>query len=228
MEISNVINAVDQALPMAIGLMLSPFPVLALLIILMTANARQNSFGFMIGWFLGIMAVALLTFLVPAIAGGNREPSVASGWIRLTFGVLLLIGAVKQFNKRPGKGETPQIPRLIERLDRVGVGASLFTGFLLSGVNVKNLMFIAGGTLTIIQAPGAISAHLLAFVIFTLIGTLLLFLILMVYFVLGDKAQQALMTSRKWLTQHVYVVLAALLFFISAILLSQAGEILLP
>ncbi len=205
MDISNILSALNPALPMAIGLMLSPFPVLALLIILMTANARHNLVGFMAGWFLGIVAVALLTYLVPGIAGDNSEPSATSGWVRLFFGFLLLIGAVKQYGKRPRRGETPQMPRLIERLDRVGVGTSLFTGFLLSGVNVKNVMFIAGGTVAITNSPGSVYSHGWALFLFTLVGSTLLFLVIGIYFGLGIKAQEALIICRQWLTRYVYV-----------------------
>ena len=225
-DFPTIIHAVNQTWPMAIGLMLSPFPVLALLIILMTANARRNSLWFMIGWFTGIIAVAMLAYFIPGLLGGNNEPTATSGWVRVAFGILLLIGANRQYGKRPKKGEVPKIPRLIARLDRVGIGSSLFTGFLLSGINVKNVMFIAGGTLTIVKAPGSLFTHAFAFIIFMLIGTTLLFLLLGAYFIYGTKSQEILFKCRMWLTQHVYSVLAGLLMFISALLFFQAWQIL--
>lgn len=209
-------------MPMAIGLALSPLPVLALLIILMTANARRNALWFLAGWIFGIILVGGLVSMVPSLIPGNSPTTGSSLWIKFIFGIFLLIGAWHQYRKRPLRGEAPKVPRLLTRLDNVGIRQSMFTGFVLSGLNVKNVMFIGGGIIAMITAGASQFTLAAAFFAFICIGSALLILPIVLFYLLGSKAEQLLINARHWLTQHVQVVLAVLLLVLSAVLLYKS------
>ena len=46
--------AVGQMLPYAVGVMVSPMPVVAMVLMLVTPQARANGIAFVLGWILGI------------------------------------------------------------------------------------------------------------------------------------------------------------------------------
>ncbi len=50
-------DAVGQVLPMAVGVALSPVPIIALILMLVTPRARVNGPAFVVGWLLGLAIV---------------------------------------------------------------------------------------------------------------------------------------------------------------------------
>ena len=52
-----LVEAIKQSLPFAFGIALSPLPIAAIIMILMSARARTNAPAFLLGWFLGLLLV---------------------------------------------------------------------------------------------------------------------------------------------------------------------------
>ena len=65
--------AIGQSLPIAIGVMISPLPIVAVVLMLLSDNAKANAFAFVLTW---LVAIALLTgavaFLAAASTGSER------------------------------------------------------------------------------------------------------------------------------------------------------------
>lgn len=59
-------EAIGQSLPVAVGVMVSPLPVVAVVLMLLSGKARANAFAFVLTWF---VAIALLTGVVAFLAG---------------------------------------------------------------------------------------------------------------------------------------------------------------
>ena len=215
-------SALESAMPMAIGLALSPLPVLALLIILMTANARSNALWFLSGWVFGIVSVGGLAYFIPSLIPEDSSSSGISLWIRFITGIFLLIGAWYQYRKRPNHGEAPRVPGWITRLDDVSARQSIFTGFALSGLNVKNAVFIGGGIIAMITAGVSDFSLGAAFIIFMCIGSTFVILPIVLFYIFGTRAEASLAKARHWLSRHIHSVLALLLLVISLILLYQS------
>jgi threonine/homoserine/homoserine lactone efflux protein len=188
----------------------------------MTANARRNALWFLGGWVLGIIIVGGLVYIVPTLIPENSTTSENSLWIRFAIAIFLLIGAWHQYQSRPLRGEVAKVPRLLTRLDNVGIRQSMFTGFVLSGLNVKNVMFTGGGIIAMISAGVSQFALATAFFIFICIGSTLLILPVVLYYIFGSRAERFLIKARHWLSYHVQVVLALLLLAVSLILLYQS------
>ena len=53
-----MLSVLGQVLPEAIGIALSPFPIIGLILMLLSKNARKNSLMFMLGWLAGLTIVA--------------------------------------------------------------------------------------------------------------------------------------------------------------------------
>jgi hypothetical protein len=81
-------EAIGQMLPFAVGIMVSPMPVVAMVLMLVTPQARANGIAFVLGWIFGIgLAGAILLLLAgPADVGGDGEPGVWVDWLKLLLG----------------------------------------------------------------------------------------------------------------------------------------------
>src|SRR5262249_62401277 len=71
-------DAIAQMLPAAVGVAISPMPIVAVLLMLVTARGRVNGPAFLMGWWLGISVVGALVFLsageIDAAGGGGAPP----------------------------------------------------------------------------------------------------------------------------------------------------------
>jgi threonine/homoserine/homoserine lactone efflux protein len=127
-------------LPSAVGVALSPVPIIAVILMLGTPRARSNGSAFALGWVIGLVVVSVVVVL---LASGSDDPdsgtSTAVDVIKLLFGVLFLVMAVGQWRKRPRAGTTAQMPKWMQAIDQFTAGKSLGLGVALSAANPKNL-----------------------------------------------------------------------------------------
>lgn len=154
-----------ELLTPAIGVALSPVPIIAVVLMLATPRARSNGLAFGAGWMVGVATVTtigLLTF--SGTSGDEQEGSTFQSVVILLLGVLLLLAAVKQWRGRPGPGEEPDLPAWMATIDTFTAGRSFGIGALLAGLNPKNIAMsvvaaaaIAGGALTGAQQAVAIA-----------------------------------------------------------------------
>jgi amino acid transporter len=80
-------QALGQLLPLAIGVALSPIPIIAVILVLFSARTKSNGAAFLLGWLIGIGAVAAIA-LVSADAASvstESEASNASSWVNRSF-----------------------------------------------------------------------------------------------------------------------------------------------
>ena len=70
-------SVIGDILPLALGIAISPIPIIAAILMLLSPKARGTSVGFLLGWVLGIVvAVVVFTLLAsvhPRAGSGCRE-----------------------------------------------------------------------------------------------------------------------------------------------------------
>ena len=108
-------QAIGELLPLAVGVALSPIPIIAVILMLATPKARSNGPAFALGWIVGLVAVSVIVLVV---AGGADDPSSTASdsvnWVRLLLGLAFVSMALKQWRKRPKKGETATMPKWMD------------------------------------------------------------------------------------------------------------------
>ena len=57
-------EAIGEVLPVAVGVAVSPVPIIAVILMLVTARARVNGPAFIVGWLLGLAAVGAIVMAV--------------------------------------------------------------------------------------------------------------------------------------------------------------------
>ena len=95
--------AIGQILPLAVGVALSPVPIIAVALMLMSQRARLNGPVFVIGWLIGLAVIGVIVLAVagPGDASSHGKPATWVSVLKLVLGVLLLLLAVRQWHGRP-------------------------------------------------------------------------------------------------------------------------------
>ena len=138
-----MLSVFGQVLPEAVGIALSPIPIIGLILMLLSKNARKNSLMFMLGWLAGLAVAAVIVLaLVNAgrIAAGQSAAQTGVLWGKFLLGIALLFLAFRQWRSRPKPGQEATLPKWMATINSVQPGRGLALGALLSGVNPKNLL----------------------------------------------------------------------------------------
>ena len=134
-----------QILGSAVGVAISPVPIIAVILMLFSRKATVNSVSFLLGWVFGLLGVGLIV-LALGLETSDGGPSTTSGWIKVAIGALFLLLGVKQWHARPKKGEHASTPGWMAAIDDFTAVKSFGIALLLSAVNPKNLgLTVAAG-----------------------------------------------------------------------------------
>ncbi|GAA4379791.1 GAP family protein [Agromyces bauzanensis] len=216
-------SAMGDILPLALGVAISPVPIIAAILMLLSPKAKGTSVGFLIGWVLGIViAVTLFTLLASVIP--EQDPDVSkpiTGTIKLLLGAALLFLVVRQWRSRPKSGETAALPKWMSAIDTMTAGRGLVIGFLLSAVNPKNLLMAVGAGL-IIGAAGLSGGEVaIVIVVFTLIAASTVAIPVIAYLLASKRMAAPLEALRTWLVQNNATVMALLLLVIGVVVIGK-------
>jgi hypothetical protein len=216
-------EAIGQSLPLAVGVALSPVPIIAVVLLLTTARARANGPAFVLGWLvgLGIVGAIVLALAGPGGASEEGQPAAWVSWLKLLLGLGLVLVAVRQFRGRPRGDEEAPLPKWMGAIDRFGPGQALGGGAALAGANPKNLLLAVAAAAAIAQTgiPGGQQA--VAYAVFAVIGTLGVGTPVGIYLAMGKRSAELLGRLKDWMGHHNAVIMAVLCLVIGVKLLGD-------
>lgn len=216
-------SVIGDILPLALGVAISPIPIIAAILMLLSPRARSTSVAFLGGWTLGII-VAVSVFSLLSSVLPEKDPDASqpiAGWIKIVLGVLLLLLAVKQWRGRPKEGEAATLPAWMSAIDSMTVARAAGLGFLLSAVNPKNLLMAAGAGVIIGSAGLGGGAIVLCIAIFVVIAAASVAVPVIAYLVASSAMEAPLERLRVWLQQNNATVMAVLLLVIGVVMIGK-------
>jgi hypothetical protein len=216
-------QAIGQMLTMAVGIAVSPLPIIAVVLMLVTPQGRVNAPAFVLGW---VLTIAVLGGVLIAVGVGSGTsdsggPSTATSVLKLVLGGLLLLVAGKQWRDRPASGEEPPMPKWMGALDGFTPVKALGAGMLLSGLNPKNLLLIIAGAAAVAGAGASRGEEAVSWALFTLIATVGVATPVVIAFAMGDRSKDLLESLKAWLAHNNAVIMAILLLVIGVKLLGD-------
>ena len=112
-------QAIGDMLPSAVGVVSSPLPIVAVVLMLVTARGRVNGPVFVLGWWIGLAVVEAIVLSIAGRAGAtdDGEPATWVDVLLLVLGVLLPLVALRQWRGRPHGGEEAPTPKWMGALD---------------------------------------------------------------------------------------------------------------
>jgi Sap, sulfolipid-1-addressing protein len=216
-------QAIGQTLSLAVGVALSPVPIIAVILMLVTPRAHTNGPAFIVGWLAGLAIVGAVVLLVagPTNANDNGEPATWVDILKIVLGALVLRIALRQWRRRPHEGEEAATPKWMGAIDAFTPVKAAGAGAVLAGANPKNLLLAVAAAAAIAQTgiPGGQQAG--AYAVFALIGTVGVAAPVVIYFVLGDRSGPVLDRLKQWMAEHNAVIMAVLCLVIGAKLIGD-------
>lgn len=214
---------IGDILPLALGIAISPIPIIAAILMLLSPQAKGTSIGFLLGWILGIVVVlvAFILFASAVTPADPGQPQPVAGVLKLLLGALMLFLAVKQWRSRPSGDVEPALPSWMAAIDQFTAAKGLGLGFLLSAVNPKNLLMGAGAGVAIGSAGLAPGATATTVVVFTAIAAASVAVPVVGYLLASQAMAAPLQSLRVWLLNNNATVMAILLLVIGVTLLGK-------
>ena len=216
-------SVIGDLLPLALGIAISPIPIIAAILMLLSPKATGTSVGFLLGWVLGIV-VAVVVFTLLGSIIPEQDPDQAkpiAGVVKILLGAGLLFLALRQWRSRPVNGETAALPKWMAAIDTMTAGRGFVLGFLLSAVNPKNLLMAAGAGV-IIGTSGLTGGEItVAIVVFVVIAACSVAVPVIAYLVASKRMAAPLEALRGWLVQNNATVMAVLLLVIGVVLVGK-------
>jgi threonine/homoserine/homoserine lactone efflux protein len=217
-------QAIGQILPEAVGVALSPVPIIAVILMLVTPGARTNGPAFVVGWLVGlaVVGVVVLALASPADANDGGKPATWVDVLKLVLGLLLVLVALRQWRGRPHGNEEAAVPKWMGAIERFTPPKSAGAGAVLSAANPKNLLLAVAAGAAIAQTGISGGEQAAAYAVFAVVATAGVAAPVVIYFALGDRAGPILDGLEGWMSRNNAVIMAVLCLVIGAKLVGDA------
>lgn len=207
---------IGEIIPFGVGVALSPFPIIAALLLLTAPAGVGGGWLFLGGRAIGFSALTAIFAVLTELIDSAAESTLPAAVLRILLGLVLIVFAVRKFVTRPRAGQEPKLPAWMRSIDGMGGAASLRLGLVLTIANPKEIAFAAGAGLTIGGAFLPVGQVLAASAVFVVLACLSVGIPVVAVALGGERVAPALRAARSWLVRYNTVVLAAVLLVIGA------------
>lgn len=207
-----------EILVLALGIALSPFPVVPAILLLFTARPRPTSLAFLGGWLAGVGGATVVAVLV---AGRLELPGASPTWLswaRAVLGAGLVVVGVRRWLSR---GDVTEPPAWIRTLQDATPATATRLALVLSVANPKVVLLAVAAGLDIAAADVGAAGVVGGVVLFTVVASLGVAVPVLGYAVRGDAFLPPLERAKDWLLRNTAAVMAVVLVLLGLLLLKN-------
>lgn len=218
-----VFSTLSETLPFAIGVAASAVAVIALVLILQGSRALWSGLSFTLGWVVGVGVVCAV-----GVAFGlavSDDPARWTQWLKTLLGALLLIAAVRKWRQRVPSGQEPTPPKWMSGLQDSAPGKAAVLGFLLGGINPKNLMLTLGAAATLGAAELSSSELWITGIAYVVVASVTVLVPMGIYVLMRSKADALLASLCEWMKSNsdAITIVVLVIFGVKLLLGGLAG-----
>ncbi len=215
-----LIQTIGDLLPSAVGVAISPIPIVAIVLMLATPRGRSNGLAFSLGWIVGLGGVMAIVLLLAKTASSDTTDTGVN-WVTLTLGVVLLGLARRRWRGRPKKGEETEMPSWVAAVDHFTFPKSLGLGLALSAVNPKNLVLTLAGAGVIARAGLSTGDEVVAAVVFVAVASVTVVGLVLFYLVAPTAASRPLESIKAFMADNNDAIMAVILLILGVKLIGD-------
>lgn len=211
----------------AVGMALSPTPIVMVILMLFGPNGRRNALAFWIGWVIGLGILAAVLYGLTRTGTGLLEANgiFSRPTLQILIGLGIILLAYKQWNKPPKQTAAGAAPKWLGSLedwltkssDKFTPRRALALAIVMSAASLKNIALMLAVVLAITQANLDAAATLILFVFFVLLSSVTIGLPVMYALAQGENARQTLEQWKLWVIENRGRAVALLLFTLGII-----------
>jgi hypothetical protein len=214
--------AIAEVLTYAVAVSISLISIIAVILMLFSAQAKVNGPAFLVGWMLALAVVSSVAYALAV--QGNAATSTASdtiAWGKIVFGLLLLVLAARDWRNRPAQDAQPKMPKWMVSVDTLSPGKAVGLAVLMAGVNPKNLILTIAAAVGLAQLGVSTSEAIVALIVFVVVGSITIAGPVAYYFIGGERAKAKLASLKDWLAIHNAAVMTVLLVIFGVDLIAK-------
>lgn len=208
-----MLEIIGATLTNAAGIAISPIPIIAVILMLMSPRATKLGITFLLGWFVGILvATTVFTLLADALPGqSSTGPQPILGSVQLVLGAGLIFLGWRKWRSRPAPGVTPELPAWMSKIDDMSPLVAGGLALTLAAVNPKNFLVAASAGATIGHGDLDTGATVITIVVFSVFAALSVLVPVLFAVCAPNAAAKVLTGIRSWLTANNAVIMTVLL-----------------
>lgn len=222
----DLLSTIGAMLPLAVGIAISPVPIIAVILLLVSSRAVPSGLAFAAGWMVGVVALSSVAIVLSGVLPErDRGASPWGGLISAVLGLLLVVLGVRQGVAMHRGSGSAELPAWMGRVDSMSVTTAAGLGLALSALNPKNLSLGLAAGVIVGQADESVSKVLLV-AVFTLFASCTVAGPVLARVVAGNRLDTTLQSVRDWLTVNNGTIMAVLLTVIGVVLIGRGlGEL---
>jgi hypothetical protein len=217
-------TAIGEILPLAVALAAGPLPIIAIMLILVSEDAKAKGVGFVVGRITGLALIVAAGLVIisliddPALGHRSDHPRPAISVARIVIGLLLVALAYRMWRRR----NEPSRPSLLtRRIDGLTAKGSVGLGLLVSVVDPASISlgFLTGVDIAAARLP--VPTDVIVAAAFIALATVTITVPLVGYLVGGQAARARLVGVKAWLSSNEKAVMMVLFLLIGAMLIGR-------
>jgi len=162
-------------LPLALAVAASPVAVFGVTRMTLAAPVSMApDWGFLVGWVVGLLAVAglagAIVGLVTSLLKGTAA-TVVVGLLRLALGVLMWVIALRRWRARPRPGEPARWPSWVQGAAEADPARASGLGFALAALDLKNLVLAGTAGTLVVHSSLSFGGVLGSLLVFALVAS---------------------------------------------------------
>ncbi len=205
-------HGVAEVLTFAVGVAVSPLPIIAVILILFSRQANVNGRAFLAGWIVALAVVSGVVYAIAAGADANSDATVSDSvsWLKIVLGIVLLWLAARRWRTRPAPGAAPERPKWMARVESLRPGQAAGLGALLVIANPKNLILTIGAAMGLAQLDLSTGDAVVALIVFIVVASASVAAPVIYHRRGGARAEAALDDVKAWLGENDATFMAVL------------------
>ncbi|HSP53343.1 MAG TPA: GAP family protein [Cryobacterium sp.] len=214
-----MVEAFGTALPVAVAVALSPFPILAVVLVLLSPAGRSAGLAFLAGRVVGVALVVAAFAAISDLIVRSDDVSPMAAAARVLVGASLVVLAVWKWPGWTRTERVAELPGWMGALEGSSPGRASRVAFLLSVGNPKELLLGVGAGITIGGAGLPLGPTLGVAAAYTVIACSSVALPVVAFLVAPDRFRGRLEKLREVLVRHNAAIMSVVLLVIGAALI---------
>ena len=214
-----MVEAFGSALPVAVAVALSPFPIIAVVLVLLSPTGESAGLAFLAGRVVGVAVVVGVFATISDLVERSDEASPLVAVARVLVGVSLVVFAVWKWPGWPRAEREAKLPGWMSAIDGSSPGRAARMAFLLSVANPKELLLGVGAGITIGSVGLPVGPALVVAAAYTVVACVSVAVPVVAFVVAPDRVRHRLEKLRELLVRHNAAIMSVVLIVIGAALI---------